>query len=142
MNAIFTARSLRLVGANMPAGRPLQFETPEVMQEAIDAYFTDCELKEQPPTVTGLALALDLTREGLVTYEGRDAFSDTVKRAKLRVQSTIEAGLLKGYNATGAIFNLKNNFGWKDKQEQEISGPGGGPIDSKITVEFVGADDE
>ena len=37
--------------------------------------------------------------------------------------------MLKGsHNVAGCIFDLKNNFGYKDKQETEISGPGGGPI--------------
>ena len=37
--------------------------------------------------------------------------------------------MLKGsHNVAGCIFDLKNNFGYKDKVETEISGPGGGPI--------------
>lgn len=27
--------------------------------------------------------------------------------------------LISGKPATGVIFNLKNNFGWQDKQEEE-----------------------
>jgi hypothetical protein len=29
---------------------------------------------------------------------------------------------------TGVIFNLKNNYGWRDKNETEHTGPNGGPI--------------
>lgn len=29
---------------------------------------------------------------------------------------------LQGTAATGTIFNLKNNFGWKDKTEQKLTG--------------------
>lgn len=102
----------------MPAGRPKKWKSVEEMQEAIDAYFASCEANERPPTVTGLTLALDFAdRSSLIDYQNDDEFSHTIKRAKLRVQETIESGMLKGYNAAGAIFNLKNNYGWKDKTE-------------------------
>ena len=36
--------------------------------------------------------------------------------------------------ATGVIFNLKNNFGWKDKQEIEQNGE----MNNTVTVKFSG----
>jgi len=107
----------------MPGGRPVKYKTPEEMQVIIDNFFVQCIDDELHPTVTGLALALDLTREGLINYENKDdtGFYDTVKKAKLRVEAHIEQRLYHN-NATGCIFNLKNNFGWKDKTEQEMSG--------------------
>lgn len=107
----------------MPGGRPVKYKTPEDMQELIDGFFADCVEKELHPTVTGLALALDLTREGLIHYENKDnpGFADTIKKAKLRVEAHIEQRLFFN-NPTGCIFNLKNNFGWKDKTEREHSG--------------------
>ena len=104
-----------------PVGRPPKYNTPEEMQVAIDAYFTECANKEspQPLTVTGLALALDMTRRGLLDYcEKSDEFAHTVKRAKLVVENFIEKRLYEP-NATGSIFNLKNNFQWVDKTEQD-----------------------
>lgn len=95
--------------------------------DVIDGNMTDEELAIfhlQPysrPTVTGLALALDLTRQGLLEYEEKGEFSDTVKKAKARVEQFIEDRLFENAPA-GAIFNLKNNFGWKDKTEVEQSG--------------------
>lgn len=104
----------------MAGGRPPKFKSPEDMQKAIDAYFADCEAKELPLTVTGLALALDTTRETIMDYQEKDEYSDTIKRAKLRVQNYAEKRLF-GNNATGPIFALKN-FGWSDKQEQHVTG--------------------
>ena len=110
-------------------GRPRKYTKVTDMQKEIDKYFIDCDDKEEPYTFTGLALALGFYgRQELLNYlnyvdENGDKFSDTIKRARSKVESSIEKGLISGkYNATGAIFNLKNNFGWKDKQEVETSG--------------------
>lgn len=32
-------------------------------------------------------------------------------------------GLVKGFNASSWMFNMKNRFGWSEKSEQDISGP-------------------
>jgi len=123
----------------MERGRPPKFKTPEEMQQAVDAYFAQCLADGDVATVTGLAFSLNLTRQGLIEYSEKLAFSDTVKRAKLRVEMAIEQRLLTGGSPAGAIFNLKNNFGWKDKSEQEITGKDGGPIETKTkTLVVVG----
>lgn len=88
-----------------------------------------------PYTVTGLALALDTSRETLTDYEDKEEFSDTIKRAKDKIQNYLELNL-NSPSPTGTIFNLKNNYGWKDKTESEISNPDGSlnPI-NKLTAE-------
>jgi hypothetical protein len=107
----------------MPAGRPLKFKSPEELQEKIDAYFTECKKTGELPTITGLALALDTSRQTLVDYEGRGEYFDTIKKAKAYCERIIEEGMLRQkLNATAAIFNLKNNYGWRDKQEIEHEG--------------------
>ena len=101
-------------------GRGLIYQTPADMQAVIDAYFADCDTKQAPYTMSGLALALNLSRQALINYEGRDAYVDTVKRARQRVEAQLEQGLLtRERQVAGHIFNLKNNFGWKDTQEVE-----------------------
>lgn len=75
-------------------------------------------------TITGLANFLETSRETLINYENKEEYFDTIKAAKDRVENYWEE-LLIGSNATGPIFNLKNNYGWKDKSEQEISNPDG-----------------
>ena len=101
--------------------RPLQYKTPALMQEVIDEYFEMCKEETRPYTVTGLAIALDLTMKGLTDYGERDAFSATVKKAKLKVEN-YAAEKLYGGQVAGIIFNLKNNFGWVDKHEHGIDG--------------------
>lgn len=105
----------------MPAGRPLKFETVEILQERIDAFFKECDDKKEPYTITGLALALDTCRLTLVRYESKDEFSNTVKNAKLKCENYAEKLLLSGSNAAGSIFALKN-YDWSDKQEIDLNG--------------------
>lgn len=113
----------------MPAGRPPMYETPEEMQPVIDAYFAECDVGGKPYTMAGLTRALGFShRQSIADYEAKPDFTDTIKKARLRVEEFLECRLY-GQSVAGVIFNLKNNFGWKDRQE--ISGPDGGPIEHK-----------
>jgi hypothetical protein len=122
----------------MPAGRPPKFKTPKDMQAAVDDYFALCN-DENPPLISGLAYHLDMTTESLRRYGEDDEFSATVKKAKQRVEIALEKRL-QSNSPVGAIFSLKNNFGWKDKSEHELTGADGGAIktDNKWTIEVVG----
>jgi len=111
-----------------PFGRPRQYETVEDLEAVISEYFNEVEVTGIHPTVTGLCIAVNLTREGLLTYQGRDEFSDTIKRAKQFIEGYVEETLMSGKATAGAIFNLKNNFGWKDEHKQTVSGPDGQPV--------------
>lgn len=142
-------------------GRPLKFKSVKELQNAIDEYFkslfepafdmwgnpvvnkkTGEQIfrKTSVATITGLAVALDTTRETLLDYEkkkhdGKDRelteielaenkqivdFSDTIKKAKLRIYADTEQQLYRG-KPTGAIFSLKNNYGWVDKTVTETT---------------------
>lgn len=117
-------------------GRPLLFKTPKELQSKIEAYFDYCENysvktenkgkdnkievteSKQPKrfTIAGLARWLGCDRRTLVDYSERDEFLPAIKGAKLRIEEQLEE-CLYGNNVTGIIFNLKNNYGWKDKSE-------------------------
>lgn len=101
-----------------PTGRPRIWNDPEAMQEMIDSYFNLCDLSQRPYTIPGLAYHLGFSsRQVLWDYEQNPRFHDTVKRAKLRVEGQRNEQLLSNKtSAPGAIFDLKNNFGWQDVQ--------------------------
>lgn len=103
-------------------GRPLKFKTVDELEEAIHEYFSKCDKEREPYTITGLCLSLDVDRKTLLNYEERDEFFHTIKKAKLMVENYLEKRLINDNSTTGIIFNLKNNFDWKDKQEIEHSG--------------------
>lgn len=97
-------------------GRPLLFKTVKELEDKINEYFED--KNNRPYTITSLAVWLDCDRKTLTNYEERDKFFPTIKRAKTKIEAEIEKGALLGlYNPTFSIFNMKNNFGWQDKQE-------------------------
>ena len=114
--------------------RPTKFNDAEELQVKIDKFFADCKKEHIIPTVTGLAVALDTSRKVILDYENycehvdklksldesakRD-ISNTIKRAKAKIESGYEQQLLNAKNPAGAIFTLKNNYGWVDKQEIE-----------------------
>ena len=104
-----------------PGGRPLKFPRNEDLQALITAYFADCDSGKTPYTITGLALALNTTRDLLCDYAARPEFSDTIKIAKLRCENYAERLLLAGGPAAGPIFALKN-YGWRDQQDINHSG--------------------
>jgi len=79
----------------------------------------------KPYTVTGLALFMEIDRDTLLNYEKNDKFFGTIKEAKLKIHEYAEQYLFTGKNQTAAIFNLKNNWGWKDKTETDINNPDG-----------------
>jgi hypothetical protein len=105
-----------------PGGRPLKFKNEKELQKKIDAWLKSCKKEKRPLTITGLALALGTGRNVLIDYENREEFSNTIKRAKLLCENYAEESLFLGKNVAGAIFNLKNNYGWKEKQEIEHNG--------------------
>lgn len=102
-------------------GRPLLYSDPTELASQCEAYFAECEEKQERPMITGLCLFLGFAdKTTLYDYRDREAFSHPIKRAILRVEMAYEQRL-DSNNVTGSIFALKN-MGWKDKTEVEQSG--------------------
>lgn len=109
------------------AGQPPYYKNLDELSAAIEDYFkTDAYMGEPDnrifaPTMSGLAYHLGMSRQTLINYKNKPEYIDTIKRARNRVGVALEQRLY-GNNVTGIIFNLKNNFDWKDKKETELSG--------------------
>lgn len=113
----------------MAGGRPVKYKTAEEMQVLIDAYFDECKEESRPLTISGLAYALDMTREGLIHYTAKEQFTDTILRAKKKIEAFAEESLWTVKNSSGVMFSLKNNYKWKDKHE----------IEQNITIDTASA---
>ena len=56
-------------------------------------------------------------------YEDNRTISEAIKRIKDILLTRLNTGALQGkLNPAMTIFNLKNNYGWKDKTEQTVTG--------------------
>lgn len=118
----------------MTAGRPRKIQSVDEFEERAEAYFTGCKQTGEPLTITGLCLGLGFSsRDTLKEYMRRPEFSDTVKRAKLRIEHDYELALREGKNTAGSIFALKN-FNWSDKPIN--TGPS--PFDDIIEKALLG----
>lgn len=109
---------------NNKIGRPKKYKNVKELEQLIEEYFEICNVFGRPYTITGLARHLDMTRQDLLRYQndyGPD-FSDTIKKAKTRVEEFVEESLFRKGITAGVIFNLTNNFGWKNEQQFNHSG--------------------
>ena len=102
-------------------GRPKIFNDVKEVEEKINAYFNYCEEKEKPYTMSGLAYYLGIDRKTLINYSKNEEYFHTIKKARDKVQMQLEECLYRLGNNSGVIFNLKNNFDWKDKIEHSSS---------------------
>jgi|WetSurMetagenome_2_1015567.scaffolds.fasta_scaffold725691_2 hypothetical protein len=105
-----------------PVGKPLLYPNNEMLQSDINNYFEQCDISRKPYTICGLANYLGMTRQTLLNYENKDQYFDTIKKAKSRCEQYAEECLFNNRQVAGVIFNLKNNYKWKDEQKQELSG--------------------
>jgi len=109
-------------------GRPPKYKTKATFTRKVNDYFQNGGSKTKDRSFTlysvqGLCVYCDISRQTLSRYKSDERFSDTIKKALLRIEQNNLEGATLGYlNPTMTIFNLKNNFGWKDSQQIDHSG--------------------
>lgn len=100
-----------------------KFQTPGLMQQAVDHYFDQRREDGVPPTLSGLALALGFTSLGALSkyrnYDDGD-FRDIIDAARLRIMDANEVALAQGKSSNSFLLkNLDKEF-WKDRTEQAV----------------------
>lgn len=118
-------------------GRPPKYTDPEEMRKAINIYYRDCERRGVAPTIPGLAGACGFeSRDFLFKYSAKsDAFASVINDARRYIeQHRVEQLLNKTSGFSGHIFDLKANFGYRDKTEVEHSNPDGNMGTKVLTV--------
>jgi len=94
----------------MAGGRPMIWKDPIELADLISDYFN----QTTRPTLSGLAVFLEVDRQTLYNYKQRDEFFGIIKRATSKVESIYEERMIYENNPTGVIFALKN-MGWSDR---------------------------
>ena len=111
----------------MAGGRPMIWKNSIELSDLIADYFDSTER----PTLSGLAVFLEIDRQTLYNYKERDEFFDMIKKATAKVESIYEERAIYENNPTGVIFALKN-MGWTDRVANDLTS-GGERITPPIT---------
>lgn len=84
-----------------------------------DARCGKCGKKQRRPyTLSGLCLALGITKRKFTALKGDQSFADAVEMALLKIEAYIEENQHHGaYSGTLALAILRENFGWGEKTE-------------------------
>jgi hypothetical protein len=100
-------------------GRPTKYNA-EMIKRTHD--FVDSKKEAgMPPFIEGLAYLLDVDCDTIGRWVHKHKrFSGAIKRLK-EVQREMLQEHIMGNNAAGGIFLLKNNHGFKDRTEQEVT---------------------
>jgi hypothetical protein len=103
-----------------PKGRPRAYKSHAEFDAKVEEYFATAIT----PSITGISLHLGFCdKQSFSEYEKYGPeFSLTVKKARLRIENDrIERLNDKQRFTPGTIFDLKNNYGWVDRQEVEMT---------------------
>lgn len=130
-------------------GRPRKYEKAATLRAAIERYFDSISRPVEmtnlngdvirnddgepytmveylrPPTVSGLCLFLGIDRSTWNNYcdpKLHPEFWEVTAQTRARIEAYLEEELLTrpGKDARGIIFNLQNNYDWRQKQEVEL----------------------
>lgn len=89
-----------------------------------DASFGDdicasCDKKRMKPyTVSGLCLALGITKRRFAVLKNDKSFAEAVEMALLKIEAYIEENCISGdISGTLALALLKEHFGWGEKED-------------------------
>ena len=132
----------------MKTGRPKKYKSKKALAEAIDGYFRSIsrtiDLQDLtgavilnddgetirklqfvvPPSISGLCLYLGIDRSTWQNYcdgELHPEFREVTDMTRGRIEAWLEEQLLtREKGVQGIIFNLQNNYGWRQKQEVEL----------------------
>lgn len=131
----------------MPAGRPKKY-TKKGLREATERYFrsisrtiaardlTGATIRNDdgeditltqfvvPPSISSMCLYLGIDRSTWQNYcdaQLHPELQDITQTARARIEAYLEEQLLtREKGLQGIIFNLQNNYGWKQKTEMEL----------------------
>jgi hypothetical protein len=123
----------------MPAGRPTDYNE-EVQKKATDYLFRYEEIGDVIPSVEGLSIFLQVARKTIYNWakdENKTEFLHTLDQINVvQKKVLLEKGLKGDFNSNITKLAL-GNHGMSEKIHNEMSAPGGGPIQTTTVINFV-----
>lgn len=119
--------------------RPTKYskELLEKAEEYLDTYES---IGDVIPSVEGLSLFLEVGRRTIYDWqkqEGKEEFSHILGQINAKQhQVLINKGLSNDFNSAIAKLVL-GKHGYSEKNQTEISGPDGGPVQTNSTINFI-----
>jgi hypothetical protein len=117
----------------MPKGRPAHKPTEELRKRVLQAAFLGI-------THEGMARLIGVSKATLAKHYQHEL--DTAQDALIEDIGGAMVSKARSGDVAAQKYILGCRAGWKETQAQEISGPNGGPVENKWTVEFVNATPE
>ena len=100
--------------------RPRKYNTAEELEAILEIYIAECRV----PTVEGMARALGITRQTLMSYSKEEEFFTTISDYKAYINEFLMEGLLLNeLHAQGTMFNLRNNYGYDAEDKGKSDKP-------------------
>lgn len=122
-------------------GRPYAFQSIEQLKEDLSEYFETCDKYGVMPTVSNLALWLNVNPDTL--YEHRNnsnsPFSEIIKNTFNYLHSIMQDGTLAGeINPVTYIFLSKNYYGMRDDKNIQVTAQGNqSPVNNQETMSAI-----
>lgn len=122
------------------SGQPLKFKKGE-LTELFNAYkernlTKNEDGKDTPLSISGFAAFAGTNRMTLLNYRGRKEYMKEIENIKAQCEGDAVDRMLSGRsNPISQIFNLKNNYSWKDKSELDATVEGNLGVSIKYVVD-------
>lgn len=119
--------------------RPTKY-SKEILDKTKEYLKTYESLGDMIPSVEGLSLFLEVARKTIYIWrneEGKEEFLHILEEINAKQhQVLINKGLSNDFNS--AITKLVlGKHGYSEKNQTELSGPSGGPIQTNSTINFI-----
>ena len=123
----------------MAGGRPSKY-TPELIEKARDYVDNHVKYGDVVPSHAGLACEIDITRSTLYEWshdEEKQEFSDILDKCNKKQERMLLSGALLGDMNANIAKLMLGKHGYSDKQQTELTGANGGPIEAQWTIQPV-----
>lgn len=112
--------------------RPRKFETPEELWETFIEYCHARTKIKRPITKVGFKAYILVNHWYLSDLP--EEFSETLNDIDLVCEAYAVEELFVNKNVSGVIFNLVNNYGWRWKHKNELTGKDGEPLQQNVHI--------